>query len=282
MKNLIIIGSGPAGITASLYTAMSGIETTIIGTKKSALLKAEKIKNYYGFAGGISGKELFEAGIKQAEDLNVKIIQEEVISIDYFERYTVTTSNGVFECDSIILAMGKNRNKPRIKNLEKYEGHGISYCAVCDGFFYKKKKLAIIGGGEFALHEYEYLKNLTSDITVLTDGDELTASFPKVINEKIKEFGGEDKLNHLILDSGAKLDFDGVFIAKGTADSTAIAKKLGILTDSNNITVDENMSTNMPGIFACGDCIGGTAQISKSVADGMKAGLSAIKFLKQQ
>lgn len=281
MKNLTIIGGGPAGISAALYAKMAGAEVTVITTAFSALKKAELIKNYYGFKGGIKGSTLFQRGINQAAELGVQIIKEEVVSLEFTDKFNVVTDKGSYNTDSVIIAAGKVRNRPKIKNFDKFEGAGISYCATCDGFFYKNKKIGLIGSSEFAFHEYEYLKNITKDITVFTDGEKPSAKFDGAITEKIESLNGDKRLEGLTLQSGKAIPLDGLFVAIGTADSTALATKIGILQENGNIAVDENMSTNVPGIFACGDCTGGKAQIAKCVYDGLKAGLAAAAFLKK-
>ena len=147
-KNVVIIGGGPAGISAALYTARAGIDTLVIENGARALEKAEKIENYYGFENGISGKELYESGLLQAKNVGVKTVTAEVVGLSFEDKFRVTTTAGEYLADSVIIATGASRNKPKIENIDKFEGSGISYCAVCDGFFFRGKDVAVLGSGE--------------------------------------------------------------------------------------------------------------------------------------
>lgn len=200
MYDVIIVGAGPAGISASLYTIRGNLKTLIIYKEKSALEKAQKIENYYGFQNGIQGEELYKTGIEQAKNLGVEILEEEVtnIQIDYIETdqkqseqiFKVETLNNEFQAKSVILATGNKKNKPNIDKIEEYEGRGISYCAVCDGFFYRNKDVAVIGNGNYAISEAMDLQNVVKSIKILTNGmkiPEYRAENVDIINKEIKE-----------------------------------------------------------------------------------------------
>lgn len=176
MYDVIIVGAGPAGISASLYTVRRKLKTLIIYKEESALEKTKKIENYYGFENGINGEDLYKIGIKQAQNIGAEVIKDEVTNIqaDYLNEkghiFKVGTLNNEFEAKSVILATGNKKNKPNIKNMDKYEGKGISYCAICDGFFYRNKNVAIIGNGDYAISEAMDLQNVVKSITILTNG----------------------------------------------------------------------------------------------------------------
>ena len=285
MYDCIIIGKGPAGISGAIYISRSNLKVLVIGKDDTALKKAHLIENYYGFENPITGEELFEIGIKQAEKQNIEIKNDEVVDIKWNDNFfTVITVNAEYEAKTILLATGKSRNSANINGLKEFEGRGISYCAICDGFFYKNKKIAVIGSGEYALHEAEILKNISDDVTIFTNGRELpqnrSIEITNYIEGKIDAIKGKDKASKIILEDNTEYDVDGIFIAEGTASSVDFAKKLGIFLDNNNIKVDENMQTNIPGIYAAGDCTGGLLQISKAVYDGAKSGLSIAKKVK--
>ena len=168
------------------------------------------------------------------------------------------------------------------KNFEKFDGKGISYCAICDGFFYRNKKVAILGSGDYALSEASDLENLASELTILTNGEELKSETKYTVNnKKIKSIDGDEKIKSITFEDGSKLDIDGLFIALGVAGGLDFAKKLGILTENNNILVNENMETNIKGVYAAGNITGGLLQVSKAVSDGAKAGISIINYIKQ-
>lgn len=284
MYDTIIIGAGPAGITAGIYAKRGNLETLIIHNCESALQKATKIENYYGFIDGITGDKLYYNGIRQAEKLGIDVKNEEVLKIEFCaDGFKVITNIKTHLTKSIILATGTKKNAPKIKGIKEFEGKGISYCAICDGFFYKNKTVAVVGNGGYAVSEANDLINIVSKLIILTNGAErpqIRGDNVEINSKPIKEFAGQDKIEKVEFNDGTDLKIDGAFIAQGSADSSDFARKLGIILNDNKIKVDENMETNIKGIFACGDCIGGTLQISKAVDDGMVAGLSVIKYLK--
>ena len=284
MYDTIIIGAGPAGITAGIYAKRGNLETLIIHNCESALQKATKIENYYGFIDGITGDKLYYNGIRQAEKLGIDVKNEEVLKIEFCaDGFKVITNVKTHLTKSIILATGTKKNAPKIKGIKEFEGKGISYCAICDGFFYKNKTVAVVGNGSYAVSEANDLINIVSKLIMLTNGAErpqIRGDNVEINSKPIKEFAGQDKIEKVEFNDGTDLKIDGAFIAQGSADSSDFARKLGIILNDNKIKVDENMETNIKGIFACGDCIGGTLQISKAVDDGVVAGLSVIKYLK--
>lgn len=290
MFDSIVIGSGPAGITASLYMARAGLKVLVISKKESTLDKTEKIENYYGFEEPISGEKLKEKGIKQAQRLGVDILEKEAISIKYSENgaYEVIVANQgkdeEYIAKTIVLATGVNRNTATIKGIKEFEGRGISYCAICDAAFYRNKNVAVLGNGEYAIGEIEELLPIVSNITMITNGKEpIEYRIEKVdINtKKIKEFRGDTKVQEIEFEDNTKQNIDGIFIAQGIASSVDFAKKLGARIENNYIIVNENMETTVPNIYACGDCTGGILQISKAVYEGTKAGMEIIKKLKR-
>ena len=283
MLDTIIIGNGPAGISAALYIQRAGLKSLIIGKDSGALAKAEKIENYYGFVNPISGKELVSNGLLQAKRLGAQYINDEVTGLSYDGNFTVYTANKNFSSKSVLIATGKVKNKPRFKGLEEFEGNGISYCAVCDGFFYRGKDVVVIGNSDYALHEAKELLPLVKSLTLLTDGNNLTINVPpsiKVNRKKIRSVEGTDFAEKISFEDGSKMHTDGIFIAAGSASSSDLAKKIGAEIDKDNIVVDENLHTNIDGLFAAGDCTGGMLQISKAVYEGSKAGTEIIKYVR--
>ena len=297
MENIVIIGAGPAGISAALYAARGNMNPLVINNGIGALEKAEKIENYYGLEQPLSGKELYERGISQAEALGVRILDAEVLGISGFDTFTVKTTAGNFDTVSVILATGGKRSAPKIPGLKEFEGRGVSYCAVCDAFFYRGKEVAVVGNGEFALHEAEELRNVTQDVTIYTDGKEpeFSREHPIAVNTmKIQAIEGDDKVSGLLMQSDIAAQdaeatensfypADGVFVALGTAGSTEIARQMGAeITDKGNIKTDEEMATTIPGLFAAGDCTGGLLQVSKAVYEGSMAAISAGKYVRHK
>lgn len=288
LYDVIIIGKGPAGISAALYAKRAGLNVLVIGKDGGALEKTKEIDNYYGFTNTISGKELLINGINQAKRLNIPIETDEVLNVKFDGIYYIETRNNAFEAKTLILATGTSRKKPVIKGVKEFEGRGISYCAICDAFFYRNKDVSVLGSGDYALSEARTLLPIAKSVSILTNGEELVQN--RGINEEdflikekeIEEIIGTDTVNKVKFTDGTHITTQGVFIAIGVASSTDLAKKLGAVINGNNITVDENMATNVPGLYACGDCTGGLLQISKAVYEGAKAGLSVIKYIREK
>ena len=286
MYDSIIIGSGPAGITASIYMVRAGLKVLIISKNQSALDKAEKIENYYGFEMPISGKELNENGIKQAKRIGAEFLEKEVISIKYSENncYKVIVANQgkdeKYISKTVVLATGTNRNKPQIKGIKEFEGRGISYCAICDGAFFRNKNVGVLGNGDYAIGEIEELLPVVKSVTMLTNGlepIEYRSDNLNVNTKKIKEFRGSNTIEKIEFEDNSTEEISGIFIAQGVASSVDFAKRLGAMIENNYIVVNEKMETTIPNIYACGDCTGGLLQISKAIYEGTIAGLEIIK-----
>ncbi len=279
MFDVVIIGSGPAGISAAIYLKRAEKNIIIISNGKSSLEKAEKIENYYGIE-SISGKELYEVGIKQAERLSIPIQMDEVTNISFENNFIVTTPNREYETTNVIIATGTNRITPSIKGIKEFEGKGVSYCAICDAFFYKNKNVAVIGNGNYAIHEAKQLKPVANSVTILTNGKEMIqnrdASDFEIEQTPIREFRGTNSIEEVEFENNNTKKIDGVFVAIGTASSIDLAKKIGAIVKNNNIAVDENMQKNVKGLYACGDCTGGLLQVNKAVYEGAKAAMNII------
>ena len=283
MRDAIVIGAGPAGISASLYIKRAGHDVLVLYKDNGALEKATKIENYYALPA--TGKQIAMQGIKQAQDLGIEIRKEEVVEIeyDYEQKFFNVKADKQYQTKTVVLATGNNRKTLNIEGIKKLEGKGISYCAVCDAFFYKNKDVAIVGNGRYAINEINHLKNVVNSVVLLTQGENPpdTRGEIEVIPKKIAKIEGVNKVEDVIFEDNTKRKLDGIFIALGTANATDFGKKLGLNIQQNNIIVDNQMQTNMPGIFACGDCTGGLLQISKAVYEGTKAGLSVIDYLRK-
>lgn len=284
MYDLIIIGAGPAGISAGIYAKRANLNVLILYHGISNLEKAIMIENYYGFENGISGEDLYNAGINQAKNLGIEVKNEEVLNIEKLnENFEITTTENKYEGSTCVLATGNKKLKPNIKGVEEFDGKGISYCAICDGFFYRNKNVVVIGNGKYAVSEAEDLKNIVNTITILTNGLELlTETTFEVNNKKIKEIKGDTRVRQIEFEDGTNLEIDGIFVALGEAGGSDFAKKLGVLTQNDNIIVDKNMKTNIDGLYSCGNSTGGLLQVAKAVHEGAEAGLAIVSYLKNK
>ena len=284
MVDVVIIGAGPAGISAALYAKRANKNVLVIYNGKSNLEKAEKIDNYYGFENGITGKELYEAGIRQAKNLGVEVKEEEVLNLELtLDGFAVKTVDNVYEAKTCIIATGNKKLRPNIDGILEFEGKGVSYCAICDGFFYRKKNVVVIGNGKFAVSEAKDLENVVGNVKILTNGENMaTDTYFEVVNKKISKIVGDEKVKFIEFTDGTTLEIDGVFVALGEAGGSDFAKKLGVVLDKDNIKVDENMATNINGLYSCGNTNGGLLQVCKAVHEGAVAGLSAVNYLNER
>lgn len=283
----IVIGRGPAGIQAAIYAVRAGLQVAVIGRDAGVLEKTEHIENYFGFAEPISGPDLMKAGRAQATRLGVTFFEEEVTSAGWGQTgLYVRFGDTSLDTRTIIVATGMPRRKPAIPDLEVFEGNGVSYCAVCDAFFYKQKTVAVVGTGKYAVSEASDLAPFAASITMLSNGRPFTDALPDsipLIDQKITGIAGDEdgRIMAVTFENGDSLSIDGLFIAEGTASALDFAVKLGLDVKDNAIAIDLAGKTNLPGIFACGDCTGGLLQIAKAVGEGAAAGMSAAAYVKQ-
>lgn len=288
MYDVIIIGKGPAGLSAALYTVRSNLRTLIIGRNDSKLLKADKIDNYFGFSETVGGGQLLSNGESQAKRLGAEIIEDEVISIEKGDYFNISTATGQFSSKAVLLATGLPGKVIRIENLVKFEGKGVSYCSTCDGFFYNNLKVGVLGNRDFAVHEALELLTFTKNITIYTNGKKLNVSNKydeevrqfKVETRQISKLDGSDFLQRLHFADGTSEELDGLFVAYESASSVDFARKLGILADGNTVLTDNKQQTNLEGLFAAGDCASSFKQISVAVGQGALAGKAIADYVK--
>ncbi len=310
--DVVIIGKGPAGISASLYIARAKMSVLVLGKDFGALEKAHLIENYYGIEKPIAGKDLAEIGVKQAESLGVDVKTAEVTGVGFYSpasedegltkkpvRYEVTTGDGeTFLATSVLIAVGRQRKGLKVPGFEEYQGHGISFCAVCDGFFYRGKTVGVVGNGAYAASEVQHLSHMTQEVILFTDGkdleegvSEMLPSGMTIISEKITEItgsapGNEGGVIKSVKTEHIETELQGLFVAIGTAGSSDFAAKLGLPTgsgsDSDVLVTKEHGATGVPGIFAAGDSTGGYMQVAKAVSDGAHVSKAIIAELREK
>ncbi len=285
MYDAVMIGSGPAGLSAALYTSRANLKTLVIGKDRGALEKADRIENYFGMAEPISGCELVENTKAQAKNLGVELAEDEIFHVSWNGHFILEGKNGTYEALAVLLATGTGRKTPKVKGLKELEGRGVSYCAVCDAFFYRDRDVAVLGNEAYAVHEMSQLLPVVKSVTLLTNGQELTVEVPEkvhVIREPIVSIDGAERVEGVTFGDGSTITVEGLFIALGSAGAMELAKKAGAFTEGQNIKVNERMETNVPGLYAAGDCIGGLLQISTAVGEGAQAAMSMIPFVRKQ
>lgn len=288
---VVIIGGGPAGLSAAIYTSRANLDTLIIDKSEQLLARAETIDNYFGFPEGISGEELLARGKQQAERFGTGILEEEAfITRLEGENYIVETAGDEFTTESLIIASGIQHEKPPVEGIEKFEGRGVSYCVVCDAPLYRDKKVGLLGSEDKVVKEALELYEFTQNIKIFTNGKELNVrenlrrkmeerNIP-VEKRKIKKVLGEETVSGVEIESKEE-KLDGLMVAQGTSGSLDFARSLGVTIEEGVISVDKNMFTGVPKVYAAGDCIGGPRQISTAVGEGTKAALSLINKMRE-
>lgn len=302
--SVLIIGSGPAGYTAGIYTTRAGIQTTLItgNTVGGQLTRTNEVENFPGFE-MISGIELMEKMYSQAKHVGVNIIQDEISSLDLSKKPFKFESRGNLKgtADTIIIATGASPKWLKSIGEDKFKGKGISICATCDGFFYKNKTVAVIGGGNSALYEAQFLANVASKVFLINKNksfkgenkiQEKVIHNPKIeilYNTEVVEFIGENKLLSIILkniknDQIFQLDVNGVFEAIGTEPNTGFLNNQLQITSHGYIKTNKRtMETSIEGVFACGDVQEEKyKQAIISAGSGAIAALSVEKYLLNQ
>jgi len=306
MREVIIIGSGPAGYTAGIYAARAGLKPLLIASSVEAggeLMKTTEVENYPGFPDGLMGPDLMMKFQAQAEHFGTEVLLQDVVEVDLKANpKIVKLGNGEsFEAKTVILATGAAYRELGLPNEKKLSGHGVSWCATCDGFFFREKTIAVVGGGDSAMEEATFLTRFASKVYVIHRRNELKASKimqdrakanPKIEfiwNSGVEELLGEGKLTGVKLKdtvTGAEtqLDLDGLFIAIGNDPRVWLVENQLELTEDKFIKVDGRSSkTSIPGVFACGDVIDPTyRQAITAAGSGCVAALDAAHFISAQ
>ncbi len=291
MSGIAIVGGGPTGLSAAIYTARADRRTLVFDDGSGTTRDVDTMENVYGFPEGITGPELVERGQRQAEQFGAEIVKEEVVRIERDgETYRVETTETEYEVDGVILATGADYEPPAIADVEAYEGQGVSYCVECDAYFYQDRPVAVVGNGNYAATEALMLLDYTEDVRVLTNGSEFEAD--PDLRERIEEEGipvrtdrldrleGEEMLKAVVTRDGERIEIDGLFVALGTAGGTDLAEMLGIPVEGDSILVDPDQSTNVDRVYAAGDVTGGHQQISTSVGEGARAAINLLEDLR--
>lgn len=288
IKDVIIIGAGPAGMSAALYLKRAGIDPIIIEKESpgGTLNKIADISNYPGYSEK-DGPTLAFRMYSQLEEIGLSLVLDEVEIIeDEGNCYKIVLKNNIYYANNIILASGKVPKKLDVENSEKYEGKGISYCALCDGTLYKDKTVAIVGAGNSALQAASYLSNVANKIYILVRSNKIRATekieildkdnVEVLYSTKIEEIVGKDTINKIKTNNNV-LDVDGIFVYIGNESNSAYYESLGLDNDKNGIIVDSNMQTSKKGIYAVGDIVSKNLyQVVTAVSEGAIAAVHII------
>jgi thioredoxin reductase (NADPH) len=300
-RKIIVVGSGPAGYTAALYAARAQLEPLVFEGSQygGALMNTTEVENFPGFPEGITGPELMDQIRTQAERFGAELVSDDVTGMDLGgEVKVVRTHDGEFTADTVVLAMGSAYKKIGVPGEELLSGRGVSWCATCDGFFFRDQDIAVVGGGDTAMEEATFLTRFARSVTVIVRRDILRAS--KIMieraqsnekisflwNSQVSEIHGEGTLKHLTISdtvTGAQtnLDVSGLFIAIGHDPRSELVKGQVHLDDEGYIlTQPGSTATNLPGVFAAGDVVDHTyRQAITAAGTGCSAALDAERYL---
>ena len=289
MYEVLIIGAGPAGMTAAIYAARAGYKTAVLehGVPGGQAATTDMIENYPGFPEGISGPELMMKFFEQTQTFGVEMIYEQVLSVELDGAIKrVTTDKQTIEAKAVVIASGAKPRALGVANEGRLRGRGVSYCATCDGFFFKDQPVAVVGGGDTAVEEAMYLTKMCSSVTLIHRRDELRANklaqSRALANEKLNiiydtvvdEIIGDDKVSQLKLrnkktDETSTLDINGVFIFVGYLPNNSFFPPELEVNEQGYIVTDDEMATNIPGVFAVGDVRQKKLrQVTTAVGDG--------------
>ncbi|MCX8207967.1 MAG: FAD-dependent oxidoreductase [Methanothrix sp.] len=299
MYDVIVVGAGPAGLTAGMYCARGGMKTLILGNIYTSQQSMGGIyENYPGFPDGIQGIELSERMLFQAQKYGAEYRQEMVEKIVHLDdTFRIKTESWEYVCRALILATGASHRKLGVPGEEKYVTRGLSYCVYCDGALFRGRTTAVVGYGNGAARALLYLSNICSRVHLLCPRERLVAEAVyldrlKGIKNITQTFGVEVKriigdefvsgIEFVVGGTPRSLKVDGIFVEMGVSPNTALAKELGLeLTEGGFVKVNRlTQETSMPGVFAAGDVTGGRMQVATAVGSGASAAISAMQYLR--
>ena len=296
--DVIIIGAGPAGIAASIYLKRANVNCLLLESEAPGglLNKIHKIENYPGFTDD-TGSILAFRMYSQVESLGIDLKIEKVINIKSGnDSYEVFTKNNTFVSKYIIIATGRTPKKLEVKNSEKYEGKGISYCAVCDGALYRNKDIAIVGGGNTAIDTANYMSNIANKIYIINRSSNLRAdqkgqeeikkleNVNVLYNTKLKDIIGDDTgVQGVVLEDGTEINLSGIFVCIGQTNNSAFYQNLNLKTDNRGIVVDKDLKTTANNVYACGDSISKDLyQVVTATSEGAMVASNIIKLVRSK
>lgn len=296
LYDVIVIGGGPAGLTAGMYTARHGLKTLILDGKRHGgrAVEAALIDNFPGFPEGISGKELMERFIAHAKRFNAELKIDKIVGLNpYGHPKEVYTRGGVYMAKALVIATGIQRRRLKVPGEEEFKGKGVSYCTICDGPLFEGKVVAVVGSSSEAVEEALALSKIAKRIYFIPGAEglteeargELTGNLNIEVMEgaSVESIGGEDVVTHIWIkgEPRRRLDVDGIFIILEHIPMMDMLREAGLEMDEGGcIKVDGHNRTNIPGIFAAGECTcGGGIQVITAAGDGARAGISVIRYL---
>lgn len=294
--DVVIIGSGPAGIQAAIHSIRKKISVLMLGRIERSALYSAHVENYACISGVQSGKDLLEAGLKQVNHFGVEHREDDVLKIHPKDgMFQVDLEGGgAVNCYSIIIATGTSRKKLKVPGEKELLGRGVSYCVDCDANFYRNATVAVVGNASAAIDGALTLLGYASKVYLIANdlqvSDDLKTKLEQseveyLENSWVKEIAGENAVTSVILDNGAQVDLDGIFIELGAKGAMELALEIGVQLDLDTMTyiqVNDKMETSVEGVYAAGDIVGHPYQMAKAVGEGCIAGLEVARYCRKK
>ena len=292
--DLIIVGAGPAGLTAAVYAGRCLLSTLVIGELRGGTItEAHKVCNFPSYK-SITGIELTDKLIEQVEHLGVEVHQERVEGIKKSNTFEIKTGTSMYRSKTIILATGSEKRKLNIDGEKEFLGRGVSYCAICDAAFFRNRVVSVVGGSNAALTAALLLSEHAKKVYIIYRGERFSRPEPAwirlveknnkiepVFSSKVKAIKGSDRVESVVLDSGHEISVDGVFVEVGMIPSTGLAEQLGLELDGGYIMTGRTQKTSVQGVFAAGDITNNTLkQAVTAAAEGAIAATSAYEIIR--
>ena len=289
MPDIAIIGAGPAGTSAAVYAARADQDTVVFHDGGGTTREVDVMENVFGFPEGVSGPELVSLGREHARKFGAEFVDEEVVRIGRTdgEAYEIETTADSYEARGVVIATGASYESPAIKDVDEFEGQGVSYCVECDAYFYRDSTVAVVGAENYAAKEALMLLDYTDDVQVLTNGSEFAADpdlrqrlddegIP-VRTDRLDRLTGDESVQAIETRDGESIAVDGLFVALGAAGGTDLAEMLGVATEGQYVQTDGSMETNVDRVYAAGDVTGGQRQVNTSVGEGTRAAINLLE-----
>jgi thioredoxin reductase (NADPH) len=292
--DVLIMGAGPAGLQAAVHAVRKKTTVVIVGKPENSAIYRAHVENYLCVDGVVDGREMVEIGIEQATRFGAQLVREDILHVEECEGgFLVRSETREFKALSVVIAIGTAKKKLNIPGEKALVGKGVSYCVDCDCNFYRNAKVAVVGNGSAAVDGAITLTNYASDVTLVTNGLNVSDSMKQRLLESTvvvkdglwaKEITGEMAVTGLVLDDDSTVPVDGVFVELGAKGPMELATAIGVQLDMETfsyIETNKKMETNIPGVYAAGDIAGQPFQMAKAVGDGCTAGWFAANYVKK-
>jgi thioredoxin reductase (NADPH) len=289
--DVLIVGAGPAGLQAALHAVRKKAGVAVFGKPDASSIHQAHVENYLGVAGVTNGADMLAVGVEQIKNFGAEIIEEDILGIEARDGlFLVRTEGGEYTARALILATGTSRKKLKVPGEKEFGGRGVSYCVDCDANFFRQAKVAVVGNGSAAVDGALTLLNYASDVSLIAKDLDIAPDLANKLEKSavqakngvwVEKIQGQNAVENIVLDDGAILAVEGVFVELGAKGAIELAINLGVTLDMatmNHIETDKQMQTNIAGIYAAGDITGPPYQMAKAVGDGCVAGWNAANY----